>query len=116
MPLSRFKSISKSWNTTISDPRFIQTHHILSVDSSFSQNLLVAATGEGFLLVRVLLEDDRKFQIKAKLERPHGWWNDVECSGDGVLLLAPRDEDSFYYGTHAAERIQCFDCQILYIL
>ncbi|GFP97966.1 putative F-box protein at3g23260 [Phtheirospermum japonicum] len=92
-PLSRFKSVSKSWNTIISDPRFIRSHHELSANSSFSHNLLVAENGKEFLLVRVLLEDDRKFEIEAKLERPHGWWNDVYCSGDGVLLLTPMDED-----------------------
>ncbi|GFQ04999.1 putative F-box protein at3g23260 [Phtheirospermum japonicum] len=88
-PLSRFKSVSRSWNARISDPRFIRSHHELSVDSCYSQNLFMAQTREGFVLVRISLEDNGRklFQIESKLEIPDGWSEFVNCRGNGVVLL-----------------------------
>ncbi|KAI3459628.1 hypothetical protein Pfo_016291 [Paulownia fortunei] len=83
--LLRFRTVSKSWNTMISDPRFVQIH-LQQSKSSNSQNLFLRRYSDikGFALVKL---EGRKFQAETVLEAPYGWAA-VVCSCDGVLLLS----------------------------
>ncbi|KAK6122841.1 hypothetical protein DH2020_043422 [Rehmannia glutinosa] len=85
--LLRFKSVSKSWNTMISDLWFARMHLHESKHSD-SHNLFLCEKsmehGENrFSLVRL---EGLKFQIEAELNSPVSGER-VLCSCDGVMLL-----------------------------
>lgn len=83
-PLLRFKAVCKSWNTIISDPRFVCTHLDQS-RSSYSQNLFIHKyLGlEGFCLVEF---KGRELQTLENFDEPYHW-NDILCFCKGMLLL-----------------------------
>ncbi|EYU40590.1 hypothetical protein MIMGU_mgv1a024301mg [Erythranthe guttata] len=87
--LLRFKTVSKSWNTMISDPAFVENQLHRSKTSS-SRNLLLGELGfshynsEDYSLVKI--DKDRKLQTLQLSEYPPGS-NVVLSYCDGVLLL-----------------------------
>ncbi|EYU40622.1 hypothetical protein MIMGU_mgv1a023628mg, partial [Erythranthe guttata] len=88
-PLLRFKSVSKSWNTLISDPIFVRNHHNQSKKSS-SDNLFLCHdyyTLSYSNLYSVVKLEDRKLQTLQVFECSYRW-EDYVCSCDGVILLA----------------------------
>ncbi|KAI3459629.1 hypothetical protein Pfo_016292 [Paulownia fortunei] len=84
--LVRFRTVSKSWNTMISDPGFVRIH-LQQSKCSNSQNLFLRKyplpSREGFSLVKL---EGRKFQTETILNCPNGW-DAVLCSCDCVLLV-----------------------------
>ncbi|EYU31549.1 hypothetical protein MIMGU_mgv1a020639mg, partial [Erythranthe guttata] len=83
--LLRFKAVSKSWNTLISDPLFIQNH--LQSSNNSSDNLFLMRftnySGKGFCLVKLEGQD---FDTEAILKSPYGC-NMILCECNGVLLV-----------------------------
>ncbi|KAL7124219.1 hypothetical protein ABFS83_14G033800 [Erythranthe nasuta] len=85
--LLRFKSVSKSWNTMITDPVFVQ-NHIRRSKYSNSTNLVLCLTYETspFQFSMVKLED-KKFQtLPVEIEAPFGC-ESVLCFCEGMILL-----------------------------
>ncbi|EYU29052.1 hypothetical protein MIMGU_mgv1a025814mg [Erythranthe guttata] len=89
--LYRFKSVSKSWNTIITDPVFIQ-NHIQKSKHSTSHNLFLtrAMSSTSSIRFSVVEFDDEKFQtLPVVIEAPFGCGL-VLCFCDGILLLTSR--------------------------
>ncbi|KAL7081989.1 hypothetical protein ACP275_14G072800 [Erythranthe tilingii] len=91
--LLRFKAVSKSWNTMISDPIFVQNYLHKSKYSN-SRNLLLCKSpssnySEVFNMFE-LEEEDRKLKRVRVLKGSSNTMTQVVCSCDGVLLLADR--------------------------
>ncbi|KAL7081401.1 hypothetical protein ACP275_14G037600 [Erythranthe tilingii] len=82
--LLRFKSVSKSWNTTISDPVFIRKHLRNSNTSPNNLFLKYTTTKPRFTLVRL---KGRKLDTEAVLDSPYNCNAVVLCECDGMLLL-----------------------------
>ncbi|XP_012833504.1 PREDICTED: F-box/kelch-repeat protein At3g06240-like [Erythranthe guttata] len=95
--LLRFKAVSKSWNTTISDPVFVQ-NHLHQSKASNSRNLFLCKCksifscydSKKFSLARV--DQDRRLRTLQVVEIPCGFYRLVLCYCDGVLLLTSADE------------------------
>ncbi|XP_012856900.1 PREDICTED: putative F-box protein At3g49980 [Erythranthe guttata] len=88
--LLRFKSVSKSWNSIISDPVFTHTH--LQFSNSPHLFLIKNRSFQGaFSLLKL---EAKKFHREAVLSGPYGW-NTVLCHCNGVLLLT----DSYFKPT-----------------
>ncbi|EYU29053.1 hypothetical protein MIMGU_mgv1a019646mg, partial [Erythranthe guttata] len=86
--LYRFKSVSKSWNTIITDPVFIQ-NHIQKSKHSTSHNLFLhrAMSSTSSIRFSVVKFDGEKFQtLPVVIEAPFGCGL-VLCFCDGILLL-----------------------------
>ncbi|EYU31534.1 hypothetical protein MIMGU_mgv1a020817mg [Erythranthe guttata] len=85
--LLRFKAVSKSWNTLISNPLFIQ-NHLRSSDNS-PDNLFLSTdtygTDRGFTLVKFEVGNIHSGEISVE-SIPNGY-DRILCECNGVLLL-----------------------------
>ncbi|XP_012856904.1 PREDICTED: probable F-box protein At1g14315 [Erythranthe guttata] len=88
--LLRFKSVSKSWNSIISNPVFAHTH----LQFSNSPNLFLIKNRSFQGAFSLLKLEAQKFHREAVLSGPYGW-NTVLCHCNGVLLLT----DSYFKPT-----------------
>ncbi|EYU32636.1 hypothetical protein MIMGU_mgv1a008945mg [Erythranthe guttata] len=79
--LLRFKTVSKSWRSTISDPNFAKIHPQFPNPPNLF--LLKRSIDQGFYLVKLHGKEVRE---EAVLESPNGW-NNALCCCNGVLLL-----------------------------
>ncbi|KAK6122592.1 hypothetical protein DH2020_043675 [Rehmannia glutinosa] len=108
-PLLRFKTVSKSWNTMISDiafirmhlqqsehsdthNRFLHTHRLVNPRSldkhiSFVDRYMLGNPRNREIVFSLARVESRKFQYEEKLEYPRGW-EDVLCTCQGVTLLS----------------------------
>ncbi|EYU31539.1 hypothetical protein MIMGU_mgv1a024188mg, partial [Erythranthe guttata] len=82
--LLRFKAVSKSWNTIISDPLFIQNHLQSSNNLFLRRNI----TDRGFPLVK--LEGGKIHTEGISVENIPNGYNVILCDCNGVLLLTDR--------------------------
>ncbi|XP_012852515.1 PREDICTED: putative F-box protein At1g47390 [Erythranthe guttata] len=100
--LLRFKAVSKSWNTIISDPLFIQ-NHLQSSNNSPNNNLFLSrhtyGTGRGFPLVKFDVGKIDSGEISAE-NIPNGY-DRILCECNGVLLLTSRLHSESEYDTYA---------------
>ncbi|EYU40589.1 hypothetical protein MIMGU_mgv1a018709mg [Erythranthe guttata] len=92
--LLRFKAVSKSWNTMISDPVFVR-NHLHQSKASNSQNLFLCDftfnyNSGKFCLVKI--DEDRTLRSLDVLKSPRGFNMRVLCYCDGVLLFTSDDE------------------------
>ncbi|XP_012833480.1 PREDICTED: F-box/kelch-repeat protein At3g23880-like [Erythranthe guttata] len=92
--LLRFKAVSKSWNTMISDPVFIR-NHLHQSKASNSQNLFLCKlifryNSKKFCLVKI--DEDRILRCLEALKSPRGFNTRVLCYCDGVLLFKSDEE------------------------
>ncbi|EYU30853.1 hypothetical protein MIMGU_mgv1a022298mg [Erythranthe guttata] len=84
--LLQFKTVSKSWNTLISDPIFVKNHHQQSKQSNSNDLFLHKKSwnsSDGFSLVRL---EDEKLRTQRVIAPPHGWEH-VLCFCEGLLLI-----------------------------
>ncbi|EYU29051.1 hypothetical protein MIMGU_mgv1a023087mg [Erythranthe guttata] len=85
--LHRFKSVSKSWNTIITDPLFVQNHIQKSKNSNSHNLFLSRVRSSSPIRFSVVKFDDKKFQtLPVVIEAPFGCGL-VLCFCDGILLL-----------------------------
>ncbi|EYU31545.1 hypothetical protein MIMGU_mgv1a024021mg, partial [Erythranthe guttata] len=94
-PLLRFKTVSKSWNTLISDLVFIQTHlHSLktSPDNLFLSRYKKSANS-GFPMVK--FEGGKVDAGVIFVENIPNSYNAILCECNGVLLLTRYDYDEY---------------------
>ncbi|EYU40595.1 hypothetical protein MIMGU_mgv1a022892mg [Erythranthe guttata] len=82
--LLRFKSVSKSWNTMIADPVFVQ-NHIRQSKHSNSDNLFLYQDA-AFCSCTIYKLGDQKIQTSQEIESPYISWYEL-CFCDGVILL-----------------------------
>ncbi|XP_012853650.1 PREDICTED: F-box/kelch-repeat protein At3g06240-like [Erythranthe guttata] len=87
--LLRFKAVSKSWNTLISDPVFIQ-NHLQSSNNSPNNNLFISSytrgsDSRGFPLADFEVRKSDAGKISEE-NIPNGY-NSILCECNGVLLL-----------------------------
>ncbi|EYU32639.1 hypothetical protein MIMGU_mgv1a020975mg [Erythranthe guttata] len=112
--LLRFKSVSKSWNTIITDPVFVQNHIQKSKESN-SQNLFLCRvrSSSPIRFSVVEFDDDEKFQtLPVVIEAPFGCGL-VLCFCDGILLLTNRACMKFVLwnpSTRTAEKLWHRNC------
>ncbi|XP_012857691.1 PREDICTED: putative F-box protein At1g47390 [Erythranthe guttata] len=99
--LLRFKSVSKSWNTLISNPLFIQ-NHLQSSDNS-PDNLFLSTdtygTDRGFTLVEFEVGNIHSGEISVE-SIPNGY-DRILCECNGVLLLTSIHGEFNEYDTYA---------------
>ncbi|XP_012844465.1 PREDICTED: putative F-box protein At1g33530 [Erythranthe guttata] len=91
--LLRFKSVSKSWNSIISDPVFIQ-NHLQSSNNSPNNNIFVSSNTDGTDRGFPLVDFDVRKSDAGKISEdniPNGY-NSILCECNGVLLLGSRVE------------------------
>ncbi|EYU31541.1 hypothetical protein MIMGU_mgv1a018082mg [Erythranthe guttata] len=95
--LLRFKSVSKSWNTIISDPLFIQ-NHLHSSNKSPNNDLFLRrytnSTDRGFPLVK--LEGGKVHAGGISVENIPNGYNVILCECNGLLLLTDRCSEKKY--------------------
>ncbi|KAL8026853.1 hypothetical protein ABFX02_14G056600 [Erythranthe guttata] len=88
-PLLRFKSVSKSWNTIISDPVFVE-NHIRRSKRSNPDNLFLChdnfrlCSSNRFSVVKF---EDRKLRTLKVFECTYAW-EECLCFYEGVILIA----------------------------
>ncbi|KAL7081692.1 hypothetical protein ACP275_14G054900 [Erythranthe tilingii] len=97
--LLRFKLVSKSWNTVIADPVFVQ-NHIRQSKHSNSDNLFICYDHMIFSCstypFRVIKLGDKKIQTLQEIEFPYQYarWHAL-CFLDGVILLTDGTYERF---------------------
>ncbi|EYU40597.1 hypothetical protein MIMGU_mgv1a024875mg [Erythranthe guttata] len=84
--LFRFKSVSKSWNTMISDPTFVKNHLQISKHSN-PHNLFMQKNPHSKGFFPLVKFEDRKFRTVKLLECPCAW-DKFLAFCDGLLLLS----------------------------
>ncbi|XP_012843127.1 PREDICTED: putative F-box protein At3g51171 [Erythranthe guttata] len=81
--LLRFKSVSKSWNTMITDPVFVQNHVKKSTESNSHNLILCRASQTSPIQFSVVKLEDKKFQtLPVAIEAPFSCWMVVVADWD----------------------------------
>lgn len=114
--LLRFKSVSKSWLSLISDPSFANLHFQLSSQQNTHNRVLLTIGSLQSIDINLPLHDDSAVQDldPRPFFKPHGATM-ITCSCRGFVLLAPKDEDKIFLLNPTTPKQSCKEISLQHL-